>query len=62
MDEQGTYKCRWCKATFDEPDIASYTENLDGEQGIWTYHYWTCPICGSDEVFEIDDDDEGEDI
>ena len=53
------WKCYWCKATFDTPDLQSYTENLDGENGYWTYHYAVCPQCGSDEVEEVEE--EGDD-
>lgn len=53
MNEQGAFRCRWCKATFDEPNIVSYEEDMNGEGAWFTWHELRCPECGSEEIDEI---------
>lgn len=54
------YKCSFCGEAFDEPHIDRTRENLDGENGIWHYEAKTCPLCGSDDFEECEEDDECE--
>lgn len=52
------FRCDWCGALFDEPDTRRITENLDGENGWWTYTEEYCPRCGSQDFEEAAEDDE----
>lgn len=55
------YRCNWCGELFDEPVTRSFTENLDGENGWWTYTEEICPNCGSQDFEEAAEDDEEDD-
>lgn len=55
------FRCDWCGALFDEPDIRRITENLDGENGWWTHTEEYCPRCGSQDLEEAAEDDEEDD-
>ena len=56
------FRCDWCGEEFLEPDTRRVTENLDGENGWWTYNEPYCPRCGSADIEETEDDeDEPED-
>ena len=50
------FRCDWCGEIFDEPDTRRVTENLDGENGWWTYTEAYCPRCGNQEFGEITED------
>ena len=52
------YRCSWCGELFEEPVTRSFKENLDGENGWWTYTEEICPSCGSQEIEEAAEDDE----
>ena len=55
------YKCSYCGVKFDEP--ASVQEDMYHTEVGATEHLYTsvCPICGSEEFYEIYDDDEEDD-
>lgn len=44
------WKCQTCGAEFDEPDIVTVRENLDGERGVETRREGRCPCCGGEEI------------
>lgn len=52
------YKCRVCSAEFDEPETTSYVEDMDGEQHYQTFYVDCCPVCGSEEIDEYEEDEE----
>ena len=52
------FRCDWCGELFNEPDTRRVTENLDGENGWWTYTEEYCPRCGSRDFEEAAEDDE----
>lgn len=47
------YKCRCCKALFTTPIVDRIRENLDEENGWWTYTELLCPSCGSENIEEV---------
>ena len=53
------WRCFDCERSFDEPVVTVHHENLDGENGWWTYKEIFCPYCGS-EYIEEDEDAEKE--
>lgn len=57
MIENG-YRCTWCGAEFDEPDVVKSRENMDGENGWQTWSIPVCPLCGSYEIEDIAEDDD----
>ena len=50
-------RCELCGEEFQEPDTWRVTENLDGENGLWTYTVKCCPRCGSDDIDEATEDE-----
>ena len=48
--------CRACRTVFDEAESVRRMENLDGENGWWEHWDDVCPVCGSDEFDEIEED------
>lgn len=54
-------RCNDCGAEFYEPDTWRVSENLDGENGWWTYTVACCPRCGSQDFEEITEDEEEDD-
>ena len=55
------FRCYRCGELFDEPDSVKVTENLDGENGWWTYTEEYCPHCGSQDFDEAaEEEKEGE--
>lgn len=54
------YRCLWCGSVFERPATRSYSENLDGERGVWKATVLCCPWCKSDDIEEVDANDEGE--
>lgn len=55
------FRCNRCGEEFQEPDTRRVRENLDGENGWWTYAEEYCPRCGSQAFREVDDEDEEDD-
>jgi len=51
------YHCFFCGARFEEPNVITRCENLDGERGWWRYTQSLCPECGSDDIDEKEEDD-----
>lgn len=51
------FRCDCCGELFDEPDSVKVTENLDGENGWWTYTEEYCPHCGSQDFDEAADEE-----
>ena len=51
-------RCNDCGAEFYEPNTRRVSENLDGENGWWTYTVACCPRCGSQDLEEITEDEE----
>ena len=39
------YRCEWCGAVFEQPAERVYRENMDGENGWYTWHMAVCPYC-----------------
>lgn len=54
-------RCNRCGEEFYEPDTRKFRENLDGENGWWTYTEEYCPRCGSQDFEEAAEDDEEDD-
>lgn len=54
------FRCNRCGEEFQEPDTRRVRENLDGENGWWTYAEEYCPRCGSQAFREVPDEDEDE--
>ena len=54
------YRCNRCGEEFWEPDTRTVTENLDGENGWWTYTEEYCPRCGTADIDEAAEDEEDE--
>ena len=55
------FRCDRCGEEFYQPDTRRVTENLDGENGWWTYTEEYCPRCGShdfEEATEYEDEPE----
>ena len=50
-------RCELCGEEFQEPDTRRVTENLDGENGWWTYDKPYCPFCGSEDIDEATEDE-----
>lgn len=42
------FRCEWCGAEFDEPEIYCCRENLDGENGWEIATRVRCPYCGEE--------------
>lgn len=55
------WKCSCCGEIFDEPAEHVYRENLDGENGWYTWHIAVCPVCG-DEDFELIEQEDEQDV
>lgn len=53
--------CHACGALFDEPDLVTRRENLDGERGWRTYTEALCPICGEDNFETLPEEDDEDD-
>ena len=53
-------RCNDCGAEFYEPNTRRVSENLDGENGWWTYTEAYCPRCGNQEFGEITEDEDEE--
>lgn len=51
------YQCHFCGEEFEDPDVVTRCENLDGESGWWRYTQSLCPRCGSDDIDEKEDAD-----
>lgn len=55
--------CNDCKSEFEEPEEMEDTyENFYGVSSMFpssnTYKYDACPCCGSDDIEEVEEDDE----
>lgn len=50
--------CRCCGCRFAEPIVRRVKENLDGENGWWTYTEKFCPACGDDNIDEEENDED----
>lgn len=48
-----TYKCECCKSIFTSPLVSRVRENLDGEHGWQTRTELYCPVCGSEDINEV---------
>lgn len=47
------YRCAECGATFDEPNIESWREEMSGDGWAWqTFTEYYCPQCGSQDIAE----------
>ena len=55
------FRCDRCGEAFYEPNRQTFRENLDGEDGWWTYTEAYCPHCGSQDFEEAREDDEEDD-
>lgn len=55
------YRCLWCGSGFERPATRSYSENLDGERGVWKAIVFCCPWCKSDDIEESGEDERQED-
>ena len=56
------YKCYDCDEVFDEDDAGSRSECVGEFWGAPAYEsYMTCPNCGSDDIEEYEETEEGED-
>lgn len=52
------YLCRWCKRTFDEPDVIEEDPSPRGialPQGVELYE--VCPYCGDDYIEEYEEEE-----
>ena len=54
------YICEDCGAIFDEPEVRRWTEN-HGNGIVEDWAMDICPVCGSEDYEEIDDDGDDED-
>lgn len=54
------FRCNRCGEVFQDPDTKRVTENMDGENGWWTYTVAFCPICGSHNIEETAENNEDE--
>lgn len=52
------YRCGICGASFAEPVTDIYREDMDGEQHYQTFYVDCCPVCGSEEIDEYEEDEE----
>lgn len=52
------YRCNWCGATFEEPDLRRYTEWHGEFPEPWAVN--VCPECGGEEIEECEDMNDGE--
>lgn len=52
------FRCEWCGSVFEQPAERVYRENLDNENGWYTWHMAVCPKCGEDQIDEIAEDEE----
>ena len=55
------YQCYICDATFDEPSVHSYIEDMNGEHCFQRFSIPVCPCCGSEEIEGVPDDDDLDD-
>ena len=51
------YHCHFCGEEFEDPDVITRRENLDGESGWWRYTQSLCPRYGSDDIDKKEDAD-----
>lgn len=47
-----SYRCQCCGAAFDEPDIITYREDMNGEGAYQAFYIAACPDCGDDYIEE----------
>ena len=50
------YLCGRCGLIFDAPEQIRRIENLDGERGWWEHFDPVCPLCGTDDFDEIEEE------
>lgn len=48
------FRCNFCGAIFEQPAERVYRENMDGENGWYTWHMAVCPECFDEEIELID--------
>lgn len=52
------YRCDICGAEFDDPVRDSWTEDMDGEGAFYEWTTCVCPNCGSEEIYECEEDED----
>lgn len=55
------FRCLYCGATFDEPSIHRYVEDMNGEGAYQTFFDHLCPCCGDDQIEALPEPDEDDD-
>lgn len=48
--------CDICGAEFDEPLCDDFEEDMNGEVAYYRWNVCVCPNCGSEAIYEEDDD------